>query len=312
MTQAEIAHPPTDPTWFTGDTLRTPGPMETEGIVRGVGDMELVWRRWAPVGSPRAAVAIVHGFGEHSGRYAHVAATLTGAGLAVHAIDSRGHGRSPGQRGHIDAWSDHRGDVAAFVDHVRSVETHGTPTFLYGHSLGGAIVLEYVLHRADGLDGVIASAPGLVLTGLRNAPLEALAGVMSRIWPSFSIDVPFENEALSRSPEVLEAARNDPLIHRRLSARATTETLAALTWTRANAGSWRLPLFIYHGTGDRIVDPAGSIAFADDARAGGAPDVTLRLYEGVYHEPHNDLDAAQVLADVTAWLDARLPARSKE
>jgi len=279
---------------------------ETESTFRGIGGLELFARRWAPIGEPRAAVAIVHGFGEHSGRYADVVEPLTRAGFAVHGFDLRGHGRSQGRRGHIDAWSDYRDDIGRYVDHVRTQEAAGAPVFLYGHSLGGAIVLEYGLHRQDGLVGVVASAPALRPKGVRSPVLEGLAAVMSRIRPTFSLDVPLENDALSRDPERLAAVRADPLCHRRLTARAMVETLDALAWTEAHAGGWRLPLLIFHGTADRVIDPAGTIAFAEAARAGGATDVELHLYEGVYHEAHNDLDAAAVEADVVAWLDRHL------
>ena len=293
----------------TSEARPTP---DTEGTFRGVGGLELLARRWAPIGEPRAAVAIVHGFGEHSGRYADVVEPLTRAGFAVHGFDLRGHGRSEGARGHIDAWSDYRDDIGLDLDHVRSQEAIGTPVFAYAHSLGGAITLEYGLrrqeglHRQDGLVGVVTSAPSLRPKGVRSPVLEGLAAAMSRVWPTFSLDVPLESAAISRSPERLEARRVDPLMHKRLTARATVETLNALAWTEAHAGEWRLPLLIFHGTADRLIDPSGSVAFAEAALAGGATDVELHLYEGVYHEAHNDLDAASVEADVVAWLDRHL------
>ena len=279
---------------------------ESSGAFQGVGGLELFARRWGPPCAPRAAVALVHGFGEHSGRYANVVGPLTAAGFAVHGIDLRGHGRSPGRLGHIDAWSDYRDDVDRYLDHVRSQEAPGTPVYLYGHSLGGAIVLEWGLRRQSGDEGVVASSPALRPKGVRSPVLEGLAGVMSRVWPTFAFDLPLENEALSRDPERIAAVRADPLCHRRLTARATVTTLDALAWTEAQAGEWRLPLLIFHGTADRVIDPAGTIDFAEAARAGGATDVELHLYEGVYHEAHNDLDAAAVEADVVAWLDRHL------
>jgi len=312
MTEAPTTQAPT----LTAPTTEAPSPSsalsidEVENEFLGADGTELVARRWAAVGTPRAAVAIVHGLGEHSGRYGNVVRPLTAAGYAVHGFDLRGHGRSGGKRGHIGAWSEYREDIDSYLGSVRIHESTGAPVFLYGHSLGGAMVLEWGLRRQEGVDGVVASSPALRPRGVRSPLLERLAGVMSRIWPSFSLDVPLENEALSRDPERVEAARKDPLNHRRLSARATVATLEALTWTEAHAGEWRLPLLIFHGTADRIIDPTGTVAFAEAARAGGATDVELHLYAGVYHEPHNDLDAAAVEADVVAWLARHLPAAS--
>jgi alpha-beta hydrolase superfamily lysophospholipase len=287
-------------------TARAPGAPETTATIGGVGGLALFTRRWAPVGAPRAAVPIVHGFGEHSGRYVNVVGPLTRAGFAVHGFDLRGHGRSAGRRGHIDSWADYRDDLGRYLDHVRSLEVAGTPVFLYGHSLGGAIVLEYCLHRQDGLAGVIASSPALRPKGVRSPVLEGLATVMSRVWPTLSLDVPLEREALSRDPDRVEAVKADDLNHRRLTARATVATLEALAWTEAHAGDWRLPLLIFHGTGDRVIDPAGTVAFVEAARSGGATDVELHLYDDCYHEPHNDLDAVAVEADVVDWIDRHL------
>lgn len=276
---------------------------DTPSTFRGVGGLELFARRWAPMGASKAAVVIVPGFGEHCGRYPAVVAALTDAGFAVHGFDLRGHGRSAGRRGHIDAWSDYRDDVDHCLAHVRAQEAPGTPTFLYGHSLGGAIVLEWGLRRRSGVDGIVASAPSLRPAGVRSPILERIAAIMSRIWPTFGLDVPLQNEALSRDPARLDAVRSDPLCHRRLTARATVASLDAFAWTEAHAAEWRLPLLLIHGTADRVIDPAGTIDFAEAARAGGATDIELRLYDGAYHEVHNDLDAAAVEADVVSWLD---------
>jgi alpha-beta hydrolase superfamily lysophospholipase len=303
MTEAPIAE--VQPTQ-AAEPAEAPSTPETTATIRGVGGLALFTRRWAPIGTPRAAVPIVHGFGEHSGRYANVVGPLTRAGFAVHGFDLRGHGRSDGRRGHIDSWADYRDDVEHYLDHVRSLEAPATPLFLYGHSLGGAIVLEYALHRQNSLTGVIASSPALRPKGVRSPVLERLASVMSRVRPTFALDVPLEREALSRDPDRLEAVRADVLNHRRLTARATVSTLEALAWTEAHAGDWRMPLLIFHGTDDRVIDPAGTIAFAEAARAGGATDVELHLYEGGYHEPHNDLDAVAVEADVVAWIERHL------
>ena len=266
---------------------------------------ERCWRRPPPPGGAGVgagvALALVHGFGEHGGRYGGLVDYFVARGYAVHALDLRGHGRSPGARGHIDAWRQYREDLAAFLAHVAEADP-GARRFLYGHSLGGAIVLEYGLHQPGPVAGVIASAPPLIPLGVRSPVIEAAARVLSRLWPSFSVRIPLETAALSRRTDDAEASVRDPLTHGRLSARATTETLRALAWTRAHASEWRLPLLVLQGDADRIAAPEGSVAFVAAARAGGAPDVELRLYVGGYHEPHNDLEAGEVLADVGAWL----------
>lgn len=272
----------------------------------GAGGLRLHVQAWRPDGPPRAALAVVHGFGEHGGRYPGLVDELVGRGWAVHALDLRGHGRSPGRRGHVTAWREYREDVAAFLAHVRAGDAAGTPLFLYGHSLGGVIVLEYGLHGAGGLGGVVASAPALVPTGVRGPRLEALARIMGRIWPSFTVRLPLRPADLYRRPG--DAARpRDPLLHDRLSARGAAEAMAAIAWTRAHAGEWRLPLLVVHGVADRLAGPEGSEAFVAAARAGGAPDVELRLYPGGFHQLHDDVDAGAELVDVAGWLERHLP-----
>jgi len=259
---------------------------------------------WRPdSGTPAGEVVLVHGFGEYSGRYDHVAAHLVGHGYAVHAFDLRGHGRSTGRRGHIGRWQEYRDDLAAFVEHVRASATAPARMFVYGHSLGGAIVLEYGLRLPPQLGGAIASAPALMPSGVRHPILEGMGRVLSPAWPTFGVHLPLEHAALSRRPETADRYDRDPLVHGQTTARAATESLAALRWTREHAGQWRLPLLLIHGGADRIINVQGSRDFAAAARAGGAVDVTFIEYAGGFHEPHNDLQFEQVMTDVEAWLD---------
>ena len=284
-----------------------------QGTFVGADGLRLFRQAWRPDGPPRGAVALVHGFGDHGGRYAPLVEALVGAGLAVEALDLRGHGRSPGPRGHVDAWHQYRQDVERFLFVVRGRTADG-PLFLYGHSLGGAIVLELglrdgaVLERRVDLRGVVASAPALAPIGARRPVLEALSRPLGRVWPTFSVDLHLDRAALSRDVETNDAYADDPLVHGRISARAAREVIDALAWTRAEAAHWRLPLLVIHGTADRLAAPDASRAFVEVARAGGASDVTLRLYAGGFHEPHNDLDAAQAMADVRAWIVTHLAA----
>lgn len=280
--------------------------MQSErGTLDRPGGTRLATVSWRPDGPGPALgqVVLVHGFGEYSGRYGHVAAHLTGHGYAVHALDLRGHGLSTGRRGHIGRWQEYRDDLAAFVEHVRAGDGAAHRTFVYGHSLGGAIVLEYGLRLQPRIAGGIASAPALVPSGVRHPILEGVGRAISPVWPTFGVHLPLEHAALSRRPETADRYDHDPLVHGRTTARAATESLAALRWTREHAGDWRLPLLLLHGAADRIIAVQGSRDFAAAARAGGATDVTLIEYAGGYHEPHNDVQAEQVMTDVEAWLD---------
>jgi alpha-beta hydrolase superfamily lysophospholipase len=264
--------------------------------------MELFTQRWRPGGDPKAVLAIVHGLGEHSDRYGNIIETLVPVGYAVHAFDLRGHGRSPGQRGHIDRWEQYREDLDAFLRHVQAEEP-GQPLFLMGHSLGGLIVLEYALRHPQGLEGVIASGPGLSTEGI--SPVAMLLGrVFSRVWPTFSTSTGLDTTGLARDPAVVDAYRNDPLVHDRGTARCATEASAAIEWTLAHAADLELPLLVIHGSADWLVPPRASQAFFDQVRLADKERHTL---EGYCHEVHNDVGWEQAVATLKDWLEHHIP-----
>lgn len=264
--------------------------------------MELFAQRWRPEGEPKAIVALVHGLGEHSGRYENVVDALVPAGYAIYAFDHRGHGRSPGQRGHIDGWEQFRGDVGAFLRYLQSQEP-GQPLFLMGHSLGGLIVLEYVLHHPEGLEGVIASAPALSTEGVSPVAV-LLSRILSRIWPTFSTSTGLDARAISRDPDVVAAYENDPLVHDKATARFGTEAAAAIEWTRDHAVDLELPLLIIHGTADRIIPCQASQAFFEQVPG---PDKERDELEGYYHEAHNDVGWERAVTILKDWLERHAP-----
>jgi alpha-beta hydrolase superfamily lysophospholipase len=222
-------------------------------------------------------------------------------GVEVIAPDLRGHGRSEGQRGYIGSWSELRDDLHAFVTRARR-EAPTLPLFLIGTSLGGLVVLDYALHDAHGLRGVIALSPPLGPLGVP-APLLVLGRVLSRVWPRFSLDTGMDLSGLTRDPSVLAQVLADPLFHRRGTARLSTEVTRTIARVQAGAPAFPVPLLLLHGGADRMVPPDGSRRFA--ARV-GHPDATLIEYPGAYHALLGDLDAQRVLADMAHWIIARI------
>ncbi len=273
-----------------------------EGAFEGSQGIRLYYQNWRPEQvAPRAVIVISHGFGEHSGRYGNVVRYLVPRGYTIYALDHRGHGRSPGRRGHINRWAEYREDLRAFVSFVKNEEP-GFPLFLYGHSMGGLIALEYVLRYPEGLRGVVASAPLLGPPGVSRV-LTAMSHIASRIWPSFSLRTGGDAGVLSRAPGVIAALEADPLAHGRASARLGTEITAATAWTQAHAPDLRVPVLLLHGTADRLTPPAATRRFFENVRI---TDKELYDLEGVYHEPHNDLDHEQVLASIEGWIQRHL------
>lgn len=270
-----------------------------EGTFRGYGAMELYYQSWCPTAAPRGTVAIVHGFGEHSGRYMNVVNGLVPGGYAVYGFDLRGHGRSPGQRGYISDWSEHREDTRAFVNMLRQRAT-ASPLFLMGHSLGGLIALDYALHYPDGLKGVVASSPLLSQPGI-SPILIALGRVLSRVLPKFSLNTGLDASTLSRNPQVVAAYRHDPLVHSLGTPRLATEVTATVQWSRAHAPEFKLPLLMIVASDDRLTSPQASREFLQQVTFA---DKKMHEYAGAYHECHNDIIYEQTVGDLKQWLDA--------
>jgi len=259
-------------------------------------------RYWLPEGEARAALALVHGIGDHSGRWTNVAESMVGNRYAVFGYDLRGHGKSPGKRGHINSWEEYRVDLLNFRGMIRSREP-GTRIFLYGHSLGALIVLDAVLRDPKELAGAIVSAAPLEPVGVGKPYLVVLGRILSRIWPSASVNLRLDRNALSRISPVVASYERDPLVHGRVSARWGTEVAAALKSIRSNKGNIRIPFLMIHGEADRINSAVGAKRYFDRLEAS---DKEFILYPGAYHTLHNDLATENVLRDVLDWMNRRL------
>ncbi|MCC6387703.1 MAG: lysophospholipase [Dehalococcoidia bacterium] len=247
---------------------------------------------WRPDGEPRAVVAICHGYAEHGGRYAQVAADLNAAGFAVEALDLRGHGRSSGERVTVSDYEEWIGDLAAFVERVRG-RNPGKKVFLLGHSMGGGVSTAYVLSRKPALDGVILSGAGML--GPRPAPPpEGTPPAAPQPLPAYTI---------SRDPAVVEAYEKDPLVYRGpRPANMAAVSKPAYEMVQREMDTFAYPLLLIHGTEDLLVAAKGSEILHERA---ASTDKTLKLYPGLYHEVLNEPERDQVVGDVVAWLNAR-------
>lgn len=262
--------------------------------------MDIYSQGWEPESEPRGVVCLVHGLGEHSGRYEHVASHLNKAGYALMSADLRGHGKSAGIRGHIPS-------TKLYLDHIDRLLNEagnrypGKPKFLYGHSLGGILVLFYALKRKPQLNGVIATSPGL-RTALESQKLKiSLSKTLGSLIPTACLPSGLDVEAISRDGAVVQKYRNDPLVHDQVSFGMAKCTLDVIPWVFEHAREFNLPLLIMHGTADEIAYSRGSEEFASQVLG----DSTLKLWEGLYHETHNEPEKDQVLDFLVAWLDQK-------
>jgi alpha-beta hydrolase superfamily lysophospholipase len=274
-----------------------------EGTCPGRRGAGIFFQTWSPEDDerPGASVVFVHGIGDHGGRHLHFVEALVSAGHTVIAPDMRGHGRSPGPRGHIDSWDEFREDLDAVVERAGAARP-GARVFAVGHSLGGLIVLEYALRRPERLRGVVAMSPALSLDGIPRWQV-AVSRVLDRIVPRLSMKVGLDSEGISRDPAIKEADAADPLVHSLASVRLGVEVQKALAWTLAHARDLHVPLLIVHGTADTVVPPGASLAFYERTTLA---DRTRIEYPGGYHELDNDYARDQALADINAWIAARM------
>ena len=255
---------------------------------------------WAPDSPPRAVIALVHGVGDHSSRFPRVVELLTAQGFAINAFDQRGHGRSGGPRLFVSRYEVLLRDIDKHLEQTRT-RFPGMPVFLYGHSFGGAQVLCYTLKRSPDLEGVIASSPGLS-SGVPQSAVKILLGrVLSALLPTAHIPLGSPLGSLSHDPTWLETSKNDPMLQEGLSARLGIEMLETNEWILSNT-SFPLPLLIMQGTEDQHVDPPRNIDFA--RRLAG--EVTLKVWEGLGHELHNEVQKDEVIAFMRGWMEARL------
>jgi alpha-beta hydrolase superfamily lysophospholipase len=276
--------------------------IETDHL-RTADGIELYVQHLLPEGAPRAHLVIVHGYAEHSGRYAHVAEFFAGNGYAVHLFDLRGHGRSGGKKAYVDRFEHYLKDLTMVLDPLKR-EAKERPLFLLGHSMGGAVVAWYVLSRQPKhVDGVILSG-ALLKVGSSVSPfLQNISSVVGEWLPGLKT-VRLDTSTLSRDPEVVRAYETDPLVYNGPTyARAGAEMIGLSKRLYAGLERFDLPALILHGSADRLTDPEGSRALAQRA---ASADKTLKVYEGLYHEILNEPEREEVMRDILEWMEARI------
>lgn len=256
--------------------------------------------QWQPADRAWAGLLLVHGLGEHAGRYDHVAGQMTDAGIEVHGYDHRGFGGSGGPRAYVDRWTDLHDDLEVRLEAARAAMP-GVPLVLYGHSMGGLIALGYVLSERPRPQPDLLVLTSVGLDSTIAAWKQQVAPVLSRIAPRLRLPNGFRPGDLSRDPAVDERVANDPLCQSSSTARIGAEGFAEQRRVRdAIAGGLQLPVLTYviHGDADPIVPVEASAALEHD------PNVTRRVYPGLRHETHNEPEGPAVVADTIAWIRA--------
>ena len=263
-----------------------------------------IFYRWHASPNELSRVVIVHGIGEHSGRYVNVVNILTPNGISVWALDLKGHGQSEGKRGHITSFDEYISEVLSLINIAREGKREGTKLFLLGHSMGGLIVLDFALKYPDVIDGFVVSSPALGLAVKVPLTKMILGKFMSSLFPSLTMGNGLDVAMLSHDESVVRAYVEDPLVHDRVSARWFTEMLAAMERVNSSATSFNIPILMQLAGDDHLTDANAVKRFFEKLTA---EDKTLHVYEGSYHEIYNEKKELREkpLRDLLSWLEDR-------
>lgn len=266
------------------------------------GSSSLYQQTWFPDHDSRAAILLVHGLGEHSSRYEHVADHLTQRGFSVHALDHYGHGKSDGLPGYVERFSVYLDGLAALLEKVRD-EQPQVPLFLLGHSMGGLIAAAFLLEHQAAFQACVLSGPAIKSDQAPPAIVIALIRLLAVLVPTLPL-IQLDASGVSRDQRVVDLYVNDPLVHHgRLTARLISEMSGAMQDTLARASEVSLPILFMHGEADVLTSPSGSVEMCDKV---GSKDKTLKTYPGLYHEIFNEPEKETVLADMSNWLESHL------
>lgn len=256
-----------------------------------------------PVAKARAVMGIIHGVGEHCRRYDEMAEWYNRQGIAVLGYDRQGYGRSEGRKGYAENYKEYVDEIAHLLIECEH-RYPDLPVFLYGHSMGGHLLLRYLIRRHPNISAAVVSAPHIRLAFTPNPLLVGLGKVMRSIYPTFTQDNQLDTALLSRTPAIKPAYDADPLVHAKLTSRTGIDILENADELNRYADGLNLPTLLMHGESDGITSHNGSLDFAERNSA----DLTFKTWPGLYHELHNEPEREEVFNYVLAWLEGRMEA----
>jgi acylglycerol lipase len=269
-----------------------------EGFFDGVHGARIYYQCWLPESGSQAVLLIVHGLGEHSGRYLNLVNHFVAKGFAVYGMDHPGHGKSDGVRKYVDRFADFIENVKSYFARIQAWQA-GKPVFLVGHSMGGLISAVYLLDHQAGLKGAILSGPSVKIPGNVSPVTVFMGKLLDALLPRLGL-LKTDPDGVSRDPAVVRAYKDDPLVHPgKTTVRLAAEMVKAMRRVSTEAGKITLPILILQGGADWIVDPGGARMLYDLV---GSTDKMIKIYEGLYHEVYNEPEHPQVLLDVEQWI----------
>jgi alpha-beta hydrolase superfamily lysophospholipase len=280
--------------------------MSTQKTADGV---ELNMHEWMPEGAPRLVLALLHGYGEHGARYAHVAKAMNAQGIGVVAADLRGHGKSSGRRGHVERFDEYHQDADATVARAKAI-AGGAPVAIMGHSMGGLLVADWLIAgRGRDLAGVVLTSPFLGLSLKVNPVKEGVGRLMSKVIPTLALPAGLKGADVCRDPELARLYDTDPLNNKNATARWFTEAMKTMERVHARAGEIERPILLLYGGSDRVASADATDQFA---RKLSPQDKTIERLKDHYHEIVNELPEvrAKVIDRIAGWLVAHAPTKA--
>lgn len=251
-----------------------------------------------PVERPRAVIALIHGQGEHIGRFEHLAVWFNHHDIAVLGFDHQGYGRSEGKRGHAKNLEVLLDDIGLLLEKTRAMYPE-TPLFLYGHSMGGGLALNYVTRREPNLTGLIVTGPWIRLA-FEAPAFKVVAGKILRwFMPTLTLPTGLAAHFISHDEAVVAAYKNDPLVHDKLSAAAGIALLEGAKWLENWSGEFEMPVLLQHGGEDKITSAPATRQFSERVHG----NITHREWPGLYHEIHNEVEKEQVFTYTLQWME---------
>lgn len=271
----------------------------SEGYFNDTGNVRLFEQNWSYGSKQRGTVIIVHGLVDHSGYYAETASILARQGFNIYSFDLRGHGKSEGPRSYVDSFNDYLTDLEIYHKRVADSKPEDGPLYIFGHSMGGAIVTDYLLSKTRKVDGVILSGAALKVGKDVSALTVMLTPLFSKLTPkmkALKLDINY----VSRNPDIIAEKKMDPLIdHEKIPVRTAAELLKTIKRIQPNMDRLTVPVLIMHGTADTWTNPDGSRELYSRSKSN---DKSLKLYDGYYHEILSDPERMRVQNDMVEWL----------
>ena len=270
---------------------------EQSGFMTNSAGKKIYTKTWLPEGSPKANIILVHGIGEYCERYQHVNEFLTGIGCAVYSFDHLGHGKSEGKRGCMSYT-----DAFEIINKIKAdliAKEPEIPVFIYGHSMGGGVVLAYGTQYPEKVKGIIATSPAVGMANPLNPAVVKILRVLKKLMPDMTVSNGLPADGISHDKAVVEKYLTDPLVHDKVS---TTLGLDLMDWGDRIAAydkPYPVPLLVAQGSEDKLVDPVAAEKFALNAKG----DVTYKRFEGAYHELHNEPNKQELFDTFAQWID---------